>query len=82
MRALASAMVLLTATCFGQGVAPLTVGYLNDLLKDPSTALRPCAICSSARRWQLLLRRHAVPAAKSIRTDITRAAGRKSALAG
>src|SRR3954469_22919716 len=30
MRALASAIVLLTATCFGQGVGPLVVGALND----------------------------------------------------
>jgi MFS family permease len=33
MRALASAIVLLTATCFGQGVGPLAVGMLNDALK-------------------------------------------------
>ncbi len=33
MRALASAIVLLTATCFGQGVGPLTVGVINDALK-------------------------------------------------
>nr|WP_245309222.1 hypothetical protein [Bradyrhizobium retamae] len=33
MRALASAIVLLTATCFGQGVGPLAVGMLNDTLK-------------------------------------------------
>jgi hypothetical protein len=34
MRALASAMVLLSATCFGQGVGPLAVGILNDALKN------------------------------------------------
>jgi hypothetical protein len=34
MRALASAMVLLTATCFAQGVGPLAVGILNDALKN------------------------------------------------
>jgi MFS family permease len=34
MRALASAFVLLTATCFGQGVGPLAVGLLNDALKS------------------------------------------------
>jgi len=45
MRALASATVLLTATCFGQGVGPFTVGYLNDLLQDPYGARR-CAIRS------------------------------------
>jgi len=30
MRALASAIELLTAACFGQGVGPLAVGMLND----------------------------------------------------
>ena len=34
MRALASAIVLLTATCFGQGVGPLAVGMINDALKN------------------------------------------------
>jgi predicted MFS family arabinose efflux permease len=34
MRALASAIILLTATCFGQGVGPLAVGIINDALKD------------------------------------------------
>jgi MFS family permease len=33
MRALASAFMLLTATCFGQGVGPLAVGMINDALK-------------------------------------------------
>jgi MFS family permease len=33
MRALAAATVLMTATCFGQGLGPLAVGYLNDMLK-------------------------------------------------
>jgi len=33
MRALASAIMLLSATCFGQGVGPLVVGALNDALK-------------------------------------------------
>src|SRR5262249_16346995 len=33
MRALASAIVLLTATCFGQGIGPLAVGMINDVLK-------------------------------------------------
>lgn len=33
MRALASALVLLTATCFGQGVGPLAIGMINDALK-------------------------------------------------
>jgi MFS family permease len=34
MRALASAIVLLSATCFGQGVGPLAVGMINDALKS------------------------------------------------
>ena len=33
MRALASAIIALTATCFGQGVGPLAVGMINDALK-------------------------------------------------
>lgn len=33
MRALASALIALTATCFGQGVGPLAVGVVNDALK-------------------------------------------------
>jgi hypothetical protein len=34
MRALASAIILLSATCFGQGAGPLAVGIINDALKD------------------------------------------------
>jgi MFS family permease len=34
MRALASAIMPLTAAGFGQGVGPLTVGVLNDTLKN------------------------------------------------
>jgi predicted MFS family arabinose efflux permease len=34
MRALASAILLLTGTCFGLGLGPLTVGLINDALKD------------------------------------------------
>src|ERR1700724_3131765 len=34
MRALASAIILLTATCFGQGVGPLAIGMINDALKS------------------------------------------------
>ena len=33
MRALASALIALTATCFGQGVGPLAVGMVNHALK-------------------------------------------------
>jgi predicted MFS family arabinose efflux permease len=46
MRALASAIILLSATCFGQGVGPLVVGALNDALKDDFGA--------SAVRYSLL----------------------------
>ena len=34
MRALASAIILLAATCFGQGVGTLAVGMINDALKN------------------------------------------------
>jgi MFS family permease len=34
MRALATAIILLISTCFGQGVGPLAVGIINDALKD------------------------------------------------
>src|SRR6202023_3839707 len=33
MRALASAIILLTATCFGQGLGPLAVGMINAALR-------------------------------------------------
>jgi hypothetical protein len=38
MRALAQAIILLTATCFGQGVGPLAVGMINDALKGDYSA--------------------------------------------
>jgi MFS family permease len=74
MRALASATVLLTATCFGQGVGPLAVGYLNDLLGNEYGA--------EAVRYSLLVAAVAtvaaalffIWAAQSIRADIRRAA--------
>ncbi len=74
MRALASATVLLTATCFGQGVGPLAVGYLNDVLKN--------AYGDDAVRYSLMIAAGAtvaaalsfVWAAQSIRADIKRAA--------
>src|SRR6202023_2687033 len=46
MRALASAIVLLTATCFGQGVGPLAIGMINDALKS--------AYGNDAARYSLL----------------------------
>jgi MFS family permease len=74
MRALAAATVLLTATCFGQGVGPLAVGYLNDLLK--------AAYGAEAVRYSLMIAALAtvlaalffILAAQSIRADIKRAA--------
>ena len=49
MRALASAIVLLTATSFDQAVGPLVVGILNDALKT-TLAMTPCAICCCGPR--------------------------------
>jgi hypothetical protein len=49
MRALASAIILLTATRFGQGIGPLAVGMLNDALKNDYGA--------NAVRYSLLRRR-------------------------
>jgi MFS family permease len=74
MRALASAIVLLTATCFGQGVGPLAVGMINDALKG--------AYGNDAVRFSLLSAAFTttlgallfVLAARSIRADIKRAA--------
>lgn len=74
MRALAAATVLLTGTCFGQGVGPLAVGYLNDVLK--------AAYGAEAVRYSLMLAALAtvlaalffILAAQTIRADIKRAA--------
>jgi MFS family permease len=74
MRALAAATVLLTATCFGQGVGPLAVGYLNDVLKKTYGA--------QAVRYSLLIAALATVlaalcfgwSARTIRADINRAA--------
>ena len=73
MRALASAIILLTATCFGQGIGPLAVGMVNDALKNEYGA--------DAVRYSLLSAAIAttlgallfVWAARSIRADIQRA---------
>jgi MFS family permease len=73
MRALASALVLLTATCFGQGVGPLAVGMINDALKDSfgADAVRYSLLSAAATTTlgALLF----VFAALFIRTDIARA---------
>jgi MFS family permease len=74
MRALAAATVLLTATCFGQGVGPLAVGYLNDVLQNIYGA--------QAVRYSLLIAALATVlaalffgcSARTIRADINRAA--------
>jgi len=74
MRALASAIILLTATCFGQGVGPLVVGALNDVLKaDFGVDAVRYSLLSTALTTTLgaLL---FVWAARSIRADIQRAA--------
>ncbi|WP_166296045.1 spinster family MFS transporter [Bradyrhizobium sp. 2S1] len=73
MRALASAIVLLTATCFGQGVGPLAVGMINDALKgaDGADAVRYSLLSAAVTTTlgALLF----VLAARSIRSDIARA---------
>jgi len=73
MRALASALVLLTATCFGQGVGPLAVGMVNDALKASfgPDAVRYSLLSAAATTTlgALLF----VWAARFIRADIARA---------
>ncbi|HZR88962.1 MAG TPA: MFS transporter [Bradyrhizobium sp.] len=73
MRALASALVLLTATCFGQGVGPLAVGMINDALKGAfgADAVRYSLLSAAATTTlgALLF----VVAAGFIRADIARA---------
>jgi hypothetical protein len=70
---LASAIVLLTATCFGQGVGPLAVGMINDALKNDYGAdavrysLLSAAITTSVGALLFIL------AARTIRSDIQRA---------
>ena len=73
MRALASAFVLLTATCFGQGVGPLAVGMINDALTSEygNDAVRYSLLSAAATTTlgALLF----VWAARFIRADIKRA---------
>ena len=64
MRALASAIMLLTAAGFGQGIGPLAVGMLNDALKSDFGA-RPYAI----RCCRLRSRRRSAPCFSSGQRD-------------
>ena len=73
MRALASAIVLLTATCFGQGVGPLAVGMINDALKNDYGAGAVRYSLLSAAVTTTLGALLFVWAARSIRGDIKRA---------
>jgi predicted MFS family arabinose efflux permease len=74
MRALASALIALTATCFGQGVGPLAVGVVNDALKGSfgNDAVRYSLL--SAALTTVLGALLFVWAARTIRNDIGRAA--------
>jgi predicted MFS family arabinose efflux permease len=74
MRALASAIILLTATCFGQGVGPLAVGMINDALKNDFGANAVRYSLLSAALTTTLGALLFVWAAASIRADIKRAA--------
>jgi MFS family permease len=73
MRALASAIVLLTATCFGQGVGPLAVGMVNDALKNDYGANAVRYSLLSAAVTTTLGALLFVWAARTIRADIKRA---------
>jgi predicted MFS family arabinose efflux permease len=73
MRALASAIILLTATCFGQGVGPLAVGMINDALKAGYGADAVRYSLLSAAVTTTLGALLFVWAARSIRGDIKRA---------
>ena len=73
MRALASAIILLTATCFGQGVGPLAVGMLNDTLKNDYGANAVRYSLLSAAITTTLGALLFIWAARSIRADIKRA---------
>jgi MFS family permease len=74
MRALASALMLLTATCFGQGVGPLAVGMISDALRPEwgTDAVRYGLL--SAALTTVLGALIFVVAARSIGADIRRVA--------
>ena len=74
MRALASALIALTATCFGQGVGPLAVGMVNDALKGSYGADAVRYSLLSAAVTTTLGALLFVWAARAIRADIGRAA--------
>jgi hypothetical protein len=74
MRALASAIILLSATCFGQGVGPLVVGGLNDVLKADFGAQAVRYSLLSTAVTTMLGALLFVVAARWIRADIKRAA--------
>jgi MFS family permease len=73
MRALASAIILLTASCFGQGVGPLAVGMINDALKNDYGANAVRYSLLSAAVTTTLGALLFVWAAATIRADIKRA---------
>ena len=74
MRALASAIILLTATCFGQGLGPLGVGIINDMLAGSSGAYAVRYSLLSASLTTMLGALFFLWAAQTIRADIARAA--------
>ncbi|MDB5564845.1 MAG: transporter [Tardiphaga sp.] len=73
MRALATAIILLTATCFGQGLGPLGVGMINDAIAGEygTEAVRYSLLSASVTTTlgALLF----IWAAQYIRSDISRA---------
>jgi predicted MFS family arabinose efflux permease len=73
MRALASAIMLLTAAGFGQGIGPLAVGMLNDALKNDFGAQAVRYSLLSAAVTTTLGALLFIWAARSIRADIQRA---------
>jgi hypothetical protein len=74
MRALASAIIALTATCFGQGVGPLAVGMINDALKNDYGANAVRYSLLSAAVTTTLGALLFIWAARTIRADIQRVA--------
>jgi MFS family permease len=74
MRALASAIILLTATCFGQGLGPLVVGMINDAISPQVGVIAVRYSLLSASATTMLGALLFVWAARFIRADIARAA--------